>query len=152
VYEGVGYLPGVIASVLTPRLSSLFVTDRAAHRRLVISGLSGALGLALVVTVAGYFLAELVMTLLFGASYLPSATPFRILCGGLVFVFAIWTLHATAISSNKERLLIRAAAIGLVVNVVVNASLIPRFGANGAAIATVVGEGVSLVVLAFGLR
>jgi len=152
VYEGVGYLPGVIASVLTPRLSSLYVTDRAAHRKLVLAGLAGSVSLALVVTIAGYVLAAPLMALLFGPAFVASASPFRILCIGLAFVFAIWTLHATAISANKERLLVRAALVGLVVNVVVNLSLIPRMGANGAAAATVVGELVSLVVLVLGLR
>lgn len=152
VYEGVGYLPGVIASVLTPRLSSLYVTDKAAHRRLVYGGLAGSVGLAIVVTVVGYALAEPAMRLLFGESFVVSAQPFRILCIGLVFVFAIWTLHATAISANRERLLVRAALIGLAVNVAVNVYTIPSMGANGAALATVVGEFVSLLVLVVGLR
>lgn len=152
VYEGVGYLPGVIASVLTPRLSSLYVTDRSAHRRLVVTGLAGSIGLALVVTLAGYVAAEPVMQLLFGARFVVSAAPFRILCLGLVFVFAIWTLHATAISANREKLLVRAALIGLAVNVSVNAWTIPHMGASGAALATVVGEFVSLAVLVAGLR
>ena len=151
VYEGVGYLPSILASVLTPRLSRLFVTDRAGHRRLVVGALVASLALALVVAACGYWLAEPEMSLLFGAGFLPAAAPFRVLCLGLVFVFAIWTLHATAISANKERLLVRAALVGLCVNVMVNAYLIPRHGAHGAAIATVVGEFVSLVVLVIGL-
>lgn len=152
VYEGVGYLPGVIASVLTPRLSRLYVTDKLAHRQLVYRGLAGSVGLALVVTAVGYPLAEPAMRMLFGQAFVVSAQPFRILCVGLVFVFAIWTLHATAISANRERLLVRAALIGLAVNVAVNAYTIPTMGANGAALATVVGEFVSLLVLVVGLR
>ena len=109
VYEGVGYLPGVVASVLTPRLSSLFMTDRSAHKRLMLTGLIGSVSLALVVGVLGYWLAEPLLVLLFGANFAVAAAPFRILCLGLVFVFAIWTLHAAAISVNKERLLLRAA-------------------------------------------
>jgi O-antigen/teichoic acid export membrane protein len=151
VYEGAGYLPSVIASVLTPRLSHLFVVDRAAHRRLVIGGLAGSVTIAVSVAAGGFWLAEPLMTLLFGAGFVASAAPFRVLCLGLVFVFAIWTLHATAISANKERLLVRAALIGLCVNVLANAYAIPRFGATGAAFATVVGEVVSLLVLVAGL-
>jgi O-antigen/teichoic acid export membrane protein len=151
VYEGVGYLPGVVASVLTPRLSSLFMTDRRAHKRLMLTGLTGSISLALVVGALGYWLAEPLLVLLFGASFAVAAMPFRILCLGLVFVFAIWTLHATAISVNKERLLLRAALIGLIVNVAINAYAVPHYGASGAATATVVGEFVSLVVLVIGL-
>jgi O-antigen/teichoic acid export membrane protein len=151
VYEGVGYLPGVVASVLTPRLSSLFMTDRGAHKRLMLTGLIGSVSLALVVGVLGYWLAEPLLVLLFGANFAVAAAPFRILCLGLVFVFAIWTLHAAAISINKERLLLRAALIGLVVNVAANAYAVPHYGASGAAAATVIGEFVSLIVLVIGL-
>jgi O-antigen/teichoic acid export membrane protein len=151
VYEGVGYLPGVVASVLTPRLSSLFVTDRGAHQRLMLTGLIGSVSLALVVGALGYWLADPLLVLLFGANFAVAAAPFRILCLGLVFVFAIWTLHAAAISVNKERLLLRAALIGLVVNVAANIYAVPNHGASGAAAATVIGEFVSLIVLVIGL-
>jgi len=61
-------------------------------------------------------------------------------------------LHAVAISMGRERLLLKTGLTGLVVNVGLNLYVIPRYGANGAAFATVVGEGVSMLVLATGLR
>ena len=59
--------------------------------------------------------------------------------------------HATAISVNKEGLLLKAAIIGLVVNLSANAYAIPHLGANGAALATVVGEFISMLVMIAGL-
>ena len=151
VYEGMSYAPSVIASVLTPRLSALFVSDRARHRKLALAGLAGSVALAAAIGVVVYTLATPLMTRLFGEDFAPAAPPFRILCVGLGFVFAIWVLHAVAISVNRERLLLTTGIIGLVVNVAVNLYLIPHYGANGAAIATVTGEAVSLVVLVAGL-
>ena len=49
VYEGLTYLPSVLAAVLSPRLSNLFVTDRRKHRLLALGGVGVASGLALVV-------------------------------------------------------------------------------------------------------
>jgi len=151
VYEGMSYAPSVIAAVLTPRLSALAVADRAGHRRLALVGLAGSTSLAAVVGVLAYRFAGPLMTWLFGEDFAPAAAPFRILCVGLGFVFAIWVLHAMAISVNRERLLLKTGIIGLVVNVGLNLYLIPNFGASGAALATVVGEGVSLAVLVAGL-
>jgi O-antigen/teichoic acid export membrane protein len=154
VYEGLSYAPSVIAAVLTPRLSALYGgerADRAAHRRLAVLGLAGSTALALVFGVIAYRFATPLMTLLFGEDFAPAAAPFRILCLGLGFVFAIWVLHAIAISVNRERLLLTTGIIGLVVNVGLNLYLIPHDGASGAALATVAGEGVSLVVLVYGL-
>ena len=151
VYEGLSYAPSVIAAVLTPRLSALFVTDRIRHRRLALVGLAGSTALAVAVGTVAYQFATPLMTRLFGEDFAPAAAPFRILCVGLGFVFAIWVLHAIAISVNRERLLLTTGIIGLVVNVGLNFYLIPHQGASGAALATVAGEGVSLVVLVIGL-
>ena len=151
VYEGFTYAPSVIAAVLMPRLSKLFVADPGAHHRLAIQGVGASFGLALVVGSAAYLVAEPFVVLLFGREFAAAAAPFRLLCLGLPFVFAIWVLHATAISVNKERLLLAAALTGLVINVAVNAAAIPRIGASGAAVATVVGELVSMAVLIGGL-
>lgn len=151
VYEGLCYAPAAIAAVLTPRLSELFVSDRAAHRRTAARGLAGSLVLAAVVTPAAYALAPQLLTWLFGTSFAPATAPFRILCVGLGFVFAIWVLYAMAVSVNRERLLLRSGLVGLAVNVGLNLYMIPRMGMNGAATATVLGEMVSLVLLAAGL-
>jgi len=151
VYEGMSYAPSVIAAVLTPRLSALFVNDRARHRRLAFAGVAGSTSLAALIGTVAYQVATPLMTLLFSEGFAPAAAPFRILCVGLGFVFAIWVLHGIAISINRERLLLTTGIIGLVVNVALNLYLIPNQGASGAALATVAGEGVSLVVLVIGL-
>lgn len=150
-YEGMSYLPGIIASVLTPRLSGLFVGERAAHRRLAFVGLSGSASLAVVVGGVAYVLATPLLTMLFGRPFAAAAPPFRILCIGLPLVFSIWVLHAIVISVNRETLLAKTALVGLAVNVSLNLYVIPRMGADGAALATVVGELVSMSMLIGGV-
>jgi O-antigen/teichoic acid export membrane protein len=150
-YEGMSYLPSIIASVLTPRLSELFVSNRAAHRSVALRGLAGSVGLALLVGGAAYVLATPLLTLLFSDQFAPAASPFRILCLGLPLVFAIWVLHAITISVNRETLLVKTAIVGLAVNVSLNLYVIPRMGAEGAALATVVGELVSMTMLIAGV-
>jgi O-antigen/teichoic acid export membrane protein len=151
VYEGMSYVPSVIAAVLTPRLSGLFDIDRRAHRRLALRGLGVSAALGAVVGTAVYVLAQPLVVWLFGQGFAAAAAPLRILSLGMAFVFAIWVLHAMTISVNRERLLFRTAVIGLAVNVGLNLYLIPRFGASGAALATVVGELVSMCALIGGL-
>src|SRR5262249_31741105 len=119
-YEGMSYLPSIIAAVLTPRLSELFVSDRRAHRRVGPAGLGSSVGLALVVSGVAYVLATPLLTWLFSDQFAPAASSFRILCLGLPLVFAIWVLHAITISVNRESLLVRTAIVGLAVNVSLN--------------------------------
>jgi O-antigen/teichoic acid export membrane protein len=54
-------------------------------------------------------------------------------------------------SASAERIMLRTAIIGSAVNIALNAVLIPRYGRDGAAAATVVGEALSFVLLMQGV-
>lgn len=151
VYEGLTYLPSVLAAVLTPRLASLFVTDRRKHRRLAVGAVALSAGAALLVGSLTFAFAEPLVVLLFGPQFALSASPLRILSAGLSLVYAIWILHVTAISMNRERLLLVTGIVGLVAKVALNAYLIPHYGADGAAVAVIAGEAISIAVLVEGL-
>ena len=151
-YEGLSYPAAALAAVLTPRLSDLFRSDRLRHRQLAVRGLAASASLAVVISVLAYVLASPIMIAIWGNNFAPAAMPFRILSVGLAFVFAIWVLHAIAISVDRERLLLKTAIAGVVTNVALNLYVIPSMGASGAALATVAGELVSLAVLLVSLR
>ncbi len=152
VYEGLTYAATAISAVLTPRLSALFVSDRSKHRQMSIGGVAGTAGIGALIAIAGFMLALPLLTIPFGNAFVGAVPPFRILCAGLPVVFAIWILHATAISVDREKLLLQTGLIGLAVNVGLNLYLIPHYGPNGAAWATVAGELVSMLILIAGLR
>ncbi|MCC7416674.1 MAG: flippase [Acidobacteria bacterium] len=147
VYEGITYAPAIMSAVLTPRLSSLFTTDRRAHRLLLRRSLlsAAALGVALGgVTALG---ARPLMLLLFGDRYAAAIAPLRILSGGALFVFCTWILHAAAISTNLDRRLLATTIAGLSSNVILNLLFIPRWGISGAAWATVIAEALTSALL-----
>ena len=152
VYEGLTYAATAISAVLTPRLSALFVSDRTRHRQISIGGVAGTAGIGALIAIVGFILALPLLTIPFGNAFAGAVPPFRILCAGLPIVFAIWILHATAISVDREKLLLQTGLIGLAVNVGLNLYLIPHYGPNGAAWATVAGELVSMLILIAGLR
>ncbi|MDE3153500.1 MAG: flippase [Acidobacteriota bacterium] len=151
IYEGLTYAPALLAGVLTPRLSRLFITDLRGHRTLAWRAVAASVALSVVIGGVTWFVAAPLLRLLFGADYLPAASALRILAAGAIFVFAIWILHAIAISANRERLLLKTGIVGLAVNVGFNLYLIPRLGIDGAAWATVIGEAVSVAILLWGL-
>jgi O-antigen/teichoic acid export membrane protein len=152
IYEGLTYAPAILASVLTPRLSHLWTVDRVAHARLVRQGLGVTTLLAIVLGVAVWIGAPWGLVLAFGSDAIASVSTLRILDGGLIFVFAIWLLHATAISVFEQRLLLTTTVIGVVANTALNLWLIPRYGREGAAWATILGEALTLLLLIAGLR
>jgi O-antigen/teichoic acid export membrane protein len=151
LYEGLTYATAVISAVLVPRLSRLWEREPAAYGRLVLQGLAGAVGLAVIVAAVAWPLADWGIRI-FGAGFDPAATTLRWLLLGLPFVYVIWVLHSVAIASHHTRTLLVVTAIGTALNVTLNAFLIPRYSYDGAAIATVISEGVAMVMLLVGLR
>jgi O-antigen/teichoic acid export membrane protein len=152
LYEGITYVPAILASVLTPRLSHLWGTDPGAHGALLRRGLAASVGLAIVCTAAFWWLAPLALTVVFDAADPASVDTLRVLALGLVFVFAIWILHAAAISGFAQKLLLGTTAVGVVANTGLNLWLIPAYGSVGAAWATIAGEALTFGILLVGLR
>jgi O-antigen/teichoic acid export membrane protein len=150
-YEGLTYGTAVISAVITPRLAHLWSVDKPAHVRLLRRALAGcgaaAIGLAIVIRgIAPYLLR------IFGEDAVLAAPALNILCLGLPFVYGIWILQAAAISVFEERWLLRATLIGVAFNVALNLVLIPVYGRDGAAWATVASEILSLGMLMWALR
>jgi O-antigen/teichoic acid export membrane protein len=152
LYEGLTYAPAVFSAVLTPRLANLWKTDRVRHVFLSRVSLAGAAASGLVVAGAGWFLARPLLVFVFGAEAEQAATALNILLLGIACVFVIWMLHAIALSVFAERLLLKTTVFGAVLNAGLNLFLIPRYGRNGAAFATVVGEFVTMVLLLWGVH
>ena len=152
IYEALTYGSGILASVLTPRFAALWTSDRPAHQRLAVQGVGGAALLGLAVGAVAWVAAPFAIGLLFAPEYLEGVKALRILSAGLVLVFAIWILHAIAMSVFNARLLLQTTLVSLVVNVGLNLWLIPTWHRDGAAMATVGGEAVALAMLVWGLR
>jgi O-antigen/teichoic acid export membrane protein len=148
VYEGLTYLPSVLAAVLIPRLSHQYVHDPRSFRKQLVQAVVLSMALGVVLGLGAMFAAGSIMTLVFGAAYQPGIRSLQILGAGSVFVFGTWILYAAAIASNLDRRLLVTTLLGLTVNVLVNVALIPRFGIRGAAWATVIAEALTFVVLA----
>ena len=151
IYEGLTYATAILSAVVTPRLSHLWSVDRRAHHRLVRTTLGASAALALALTTVTWFAAPIALRM-FGADAVAAVPTLRILGLGLIFVFVIWILHAVAISVFEERWLLRTALIGSLANIALNFLLIPGYGRDGAAVATVLGEVLSMAILFWGLR
>ncbi len=158
LYEGLSYVPSILSSVLTPRLSRLWAVDAAAYRRLAARSILAALALGLILAAPVWTFAAPLLRIFDilksggGTSYTAAATALRLLVSGLVFIFVTWMLQTVALSSFRERLLVQVTTTGALANVALNLALIPRYGRNGAALATLIGEGLTVGLLFVGLR
>jgi O-antigen/teichoic acid export membrane protein len=135
IAERLWLLPQAVSTVLLPTIAGM--ADRENDRRALTC--SAARLTALVVLLSSGLLAliaPLVIAPIFGAEFAPAATGLLYLLPGIVL--SAWGRVFGNDLAARGRPGINAwiAAVNLLVNVVANLILIPKFGLNGAAIAT----------------
>ncbi len=84
----------------------------------------------------GLILARETIALLYGAEYLPAATTFRILMATMFVVFPSTIITNALFAYNQQKRFIWYVGLGAFSNAFFNYLFIPRFGIEGAAVAT----------------
>lgn len=133
----ISYLPAVARAQKQGTRNLELISDRA---------LNFAAIFATPLTVGGIILAAPILTTVFGSTYAEGAAAFRLLIISIGFIFAYGVIHNILLGYDrlKTELWIMAAAAGL--NVALNFVLIPRYRLVGAAMATVLAEGLALLL------
>ncbi len=122
------------------------VTRAVAQKRSVDSELSGSLRLSVVVTlpfvVGGIMIAPQLLRAVFGEEYLPAATALQLLLVSLFFIALHGPSRNVFLAYDRLGLESWIMAVAVAVNVALNIALIPKYGLNGAALATAAADGV----------
>jgi O-antigen/teichoic acid export membrane protein len=140
----------VFATLFLPALSrSGEESDRAPIVRL---GLKIIVLVAAPIAVAGWTLAPLLMTLVFGEGFEGAIVPFRILLVYLVATLINSVFVAAFIVAHRERLYFNVMLVGSLVTAAVALAATPLAGIEGTAAAVSIGETLMLVLFAYLLR
>jgi O-antigen/teichoic acid export membrane protein len=92
------------------------------------------------------FFGRFVVVSLWGPTYAGSALAFSVLVWATVLMAINMQTTNALLALNRERLILLIATVNLAVNVTVNLALIPRFSFTGSAVATLVTEGINLLM------
>lgn len=147
IYEGPVLIPAIIGTVFMPRLSRLFVENTKEFISLLEQGVKYIVLASMAVALNGILFSGLIVKLSYGPVYENSVQVLEILMAGLIFLFTIYFLQTVMISIDKQKIILYISLLGLGVNILVNAFLIPLYGYVGAAIATVAVEGMVCLIL-----
>lgn len=95
-----------------------------------------ALSISLLITI----FAEPLIILLYGMDYIQSAQVFAIHIWTAVFVYWGIIMNQWAIMENRQKHMAFFMFIGIIINIILNLLLVPVYGINGAAIATLISQ------------
>ena len=130
---------------LLPALARLAPTPERQHG-LYHTALAQVFAIVSPAALAGMLLAPAAVAFLFGAEYRPAAPVLQILIWAIPLAQLREPAIAALVASRREDRLLQQNAVGTVVNLALNLTLIPRFGMMGAAVATVATEVVRLAL------
>ena len=130
-------VPSFIAISLFPILSRN-QADKEKTTNIFEKTMAIIFALGVPMAIGGFLLRDRVIVLIFGPNYLSGALAFGILTLSILASFPNIFLSNVIFSKNLQKIFITATIIGVIVNIILNFALIPRYGATGAAISTTI--------------
>lgn len=140
------FIPGIVVSTTMPSMARLWKEDRKtletlfkkSFQMLALIGIGG---------LAGYYIfARLGILIVFGEKFLPSVPVLRILAFAVPFMFLNSLFGSYMNATGRELTFTKITGFTALLNVVLNYVLILNYGAEGAAVATVVSQGIASVL------
>lgn len=141
-------IPLVLAGAVLPAFSRLAVSEK--------QGLSSAYGrafklllaLGLPLAVGGTLLAEPIIVLIYGAEFVEGSIALQVTIWSLLFFFLSFLAKTTLEALNEQVRWTYALGAGVLISVVLNLLLVPRWGILGASVALLVAD-VMIFLLSF---
>ena len=148
----VGNLGSAYCMSLLPTLTSLGANTDG-ERALYQTALAHTFAVVIPISIGGQFLAIGIIETAFGPGYLPAGPALQILVWTIPFSTFRAVPWAALVARGRQNLLLRATVYGVGANVLLNMALIPFFGIKGAAVATVLTESLTgLLMLYYGAQ
>ena len=134
------FIPSALSASIYPVMSTLSITNPEKIGQLFEKAWKYLFLIVFPLTAGLIVLARPVVIKLYGASYAPSVPVLQVLLVSLIFGFLSFITGALLNATNHQKIQTTLFAVALVVNVVANFILLPRFGLSGAALAALLGN------------
>ncbi len=141
------FIPTVINSAIFPVMSRMYVSSRNSIQKIVEKYFKFMLLIGIPIGVAITILANQIIISIFGKSFVESAPALQILIWATVFTFGNAAFVQLFQSINKQILLTKITLIGMIVNIVLNLILIPKFSYIAASFDTLLTEFIILLLV-----
>ncbi len=138
-----GLFPSSVTASLLPLMAEAHgAGDRERMARMYRGAFSAVTAAGLPLAVGGSLFAPEIVRLVYGQAYASAAGALRVLVWAALFNFVLYVLTTTALAVGRERLFTAYAGLLVLLNVALNALLIPRYDFVGVSWATFIAEGL----------
>jgi len=139
-------IPAVYFTSIFPVMAMMHISSTSLLRFMVRKSFQYMLIIAVPIGVGITLLAGRIISVMFGAKYSDSTHMLEILVWSMVFIFLAFTFSQLLNSVNKQMTFAKVVAVCALLNVLLNALLVPRYSGTGSSIATVVTQFAALTI------
>lgn len=141
-----------IIDSMNPSIMQANKANPAEFRRLNVTLYAIVFWISVLVSLGFVLLGDYAIAILYGEAYLPAVQPLKVVTWYTAFAYLGVARNAWIVCSNKQRYLKYIYIPAALSNVVLNLMLIPRMGATGAALASLIAQIVTTMVVPFCIR
>jgi len=142
----------IFSSLLFPIFSKMF-KQKQDIKPLLNSSAKLLIGGAFLLSILSFFNSEYILQLIYTKDIKGSDTAFQLLMFSFIGMCATILYGTLLTARGNMKFLNWVSVIGIVVNIAINSALIPKYGATGAAIATVITQSlISAIQVVYSLR
>ena len=105
----------------------------------------------IVIIPVGYFFSEEIIRLCYGVDFISASPLLNLLLISIIFLAPNLILTQATLAINREFFYSKIICVAVLINIGLNLFLIPSLGAKGAAIGTIVTEGVVMILIGGGI-
>lgn len=142
------FIPLLFNTTLFPSMSRFHISSTKSLKFICKKYFKFLILISIPIGVATTLLADKIILLIFGAGYIQSIGVLQLLIWVLVFIFANAPITLLFTSTNMQNIITKITGISMVVNIILNLLLIPKFSYLGASAATLITE-FMVMTLAF---
>lgn len=129
-------IPSMIATASFPIMSKLANIDDFKFRQTLEKTMILLMAICIPIIFGGIILASQIVPFVFGAEYIKAVPIFQIFMITMIASFPLVLLSNSIFAYNKQKNVTNVYILGVIINIIINIILIPKFGGLGSAIAT----------------
>lgn len=141
------FIPTILSASLSPAVINAHKKSLKLFNQRLISLYSLYTWLSIVITLFMVISASFLITFLFGEEYSGGITTLQIYALSTIATFVGMATSQYLIAKNLTKISFYRTLIGMIVNVILNIILIPNYGIEGAALATVLSYGIATTTI-----
>ena len=138
---------GTYATAIFPVITKFYNESNDRLIWLLSFSIKSSAAMVVPILIGGTILARPIIILLFGEMYLPGVASFQILLWAVLIIYINTIYSRSLLAFGKDKMFLWGVSVPAVLNIILNLFFIPKWGIEGAALATVLAELCGFMVI-----